>query len=206
MWAPPTGRHLTEEKNTIMRTALRTMAATTATAALTLTLAASLATTATAAGIGVTDPNDTSHGSDLRSVQVKHGRDNVKVITTHENLRRDPASGSGGVVYLDTDPDDDGPEFALVGGYFVGTDYQLVATEGFGQKKWGQPVEFGDYRMTINYAKEHVRTQISRAAIGDPDEVRVAIRVSGTRTDGTSHGLVDWLGESRSFTEWVARG
>ena len=39
-----------------------------------------------------------------------------------------------------------------------------------------------------------------------PDEVRVAVRVSGTRTDGTSHGLTDWLREPRFFTPWVERG
>jgi len=35
---------------------------------------------------------------------------------------------------------------------------------------------------------------------------RIAVRVSGTRADGSSSGLVDWLGEPRSFTPWVARG
>lgn len=184
----------TEENRHIMRTTLIT---TLAAAAVTATLIAP----AHAEGIGIKDPSDTAHGSDLRSAQIKHGRDNVKIITTHENLRRDPASGSGGVIYLDTDPENAGPEFALVGGYFVGTDYQLVETEGFGTKNWGDPVEFGDYRMTVNYTKEHVRTQISRAALGDPDQVRVAIRVAGPRA-----ATVDWLGEARSFTEWVAQG
>ena len=139
-----------------MRSTLITLSASAVLAAAT---SAALISPASAEGIGVKDPRDTSHGSDLRSVQVKHGRENVKIITTHENLRRDPASGSGGVIYLDTDPEDEGPEFALVGGYFVGTDYQLVETEGFGTKSWKQPVEFGDYRQTVNYTKEHVRTR-----------------------------------------------
>ncbi len=181
-----------------MRNTLITLSASAVLAAATT---AALIGPASADGIGVKDPRDTSHGSDLRSVQVKHGRENVKIITTHENLRRDPSSGSGGVIYLDTDPEDKGPEFALVGGYFVGTDYQLVETEGFGTKNWEQPVEFGDYRQTVNYTKEHVRTQISRAALGNPDEVRVAVRVAGPRA-----ATVDWLGEPRSFTQWVARG
>ena len=47
---------------------------------------------------------------------------------------------------------------------------------------------------------------MARTTLGAPDRVRVAVRVSGTRTDGTSTGLVDWLGEPRSFTRWVARG
>jgi hypothetical protein len=48
--------------------------------------------------------------------------------------------------------------------------------------------------------------RVSRAALGKPARVRVAVRVSGTRSDGSSAGLVDWLGEPRSFTRWVARG
>ena len=48
--------------------------------------------------------------------------------------------------------------------------------------------------------------RMSREALGNPGKVRVAVRVSGTRTDGTSTGLVDWLGEPRSFTPWVAKG
>jgi hypothetical protein len=160
---------------------------------------------ANADSIGVTDPNDTSHGSDLRAVQVKHKDKNVVVITSHTNLRRDPSSGSGGAVYVDTDRRDKGPEYVFVGGYFVGTDYQLLHTEGFGHKKWGEPAK-GSYEMTVDYAKERVRFRMSRTLLGKPSKVRVAVRVSGTRSDGTSAGLVDWLGEPRSFTPWVARG
>lgn len=64
----------------------------------------------------------------------------------------------------------------------------------------------GTCEMAVNYAKEQVRMRMSREALGEPAAVRVAVRVSGTRTDGTSSGLVDWLGEPRSFTPWVARG
>ena len=170
-------------------------------AALTLGIAAP----ANAASIVVKDPQDTHHGSDLRSVVVRNGERNVVVVTKHTNLRRDPASGSGGAVFIDTDPNDRGPEYVFVGGYFVGTDYALLKTEGFAQKFWGAPVK-GSYEMTIDYAKETVRMRMSRKALGHPGDVRVAVRVSGTRTDGTSKGLVDWLGEPRSFTERIARG
>jgi hypothetical protein len=170
-------------------------------AALTLTLAPA----ANADSIGVADPEDTFHGSDLRSVEVRNHQHGVVVVTTHSNLRRDPRTGSAGAVYIDTDPTDRGPEFVFVGGYFEGTDYALLETEGFGHRTWGDPVD-GSYRMRIDYADDQVRMRMSRAALGRPDDVRVAVRVSGTRTDGTSHGLVDWLGERRSFTPWVARG
>lgn len=172
------------------------------TAALTLALAGA----ASAEPYAIDDPRDTSHGSDILALEVRNGLENLNVITTHVNLRRDPASGSGGAVYVDTDEADPGPEFVLVGGYFAGTDYQLLETEGFGHKNWGDPVQHGDYIMRINYRTEQVRVHISQAALGDPEKVRVAVRASGTRTDGTSHGLVDWVGKPRSYSLWVARG
>jgi len=145
------------------------------------------------------------HGSDLRSVQVKNADHRVVVTTTHTNLRRDPRSGSGGAVYIDTDRRDRGPELVFVGGFFSGTDHSLLHTEGFGSRKWGEPVD-GSYGMKIDYADEQVRMRMSRAALDHPGRVRVAVRGSGTRSDGSSAGLVDWLGEPHSFTPWVARG
>lgn len=170
-------------------------------AALTL----SLAGTAHAESIGVTDPKDIAHGVDLRAVHVKNGDRNVVVTTSHTNLRRDFRSGASGAVYVDTDPADRGPEYVFVGGYFEGTDYSLLETEGFGHRKWGERV-VKSHAMTIDYDKERVRMRMSRAALGRPGDVRVAVRVVGTRSDGSSDGLVDWLGERRELTEWVARG
>lgn len=178
----------------------KTIASTAALSVAALTLG--LAGPAYADSIGVKDPEDTYHGSDLRAVQLKHGADNVVVITHHSNLHRDPKTGSAGAVYLDTDRSNRGPEFVFVGGYYEGTDYQLLETEGFGRKNWIGPAS-GSYEMNVDYAKERVRMRMSRQTLGNPDEVRVAVRVSGNRTDGTSWGLVDWLGEPRSFTMWV---
>ena len=157
---------------------------------------------ATADGIGVSDPADLHHGVDLRSVVVDHKANNLVVTTTHTNLRETFRSGSGGAVFIDTDPADPGPEYVVVGGYFVGTDYSLLHTDGFAGSTWGDPVE-GSYRMTVDYDKERVRTRISRETLGSPEQVRVAVRVAGTRTDGSSTRR-DWLGAPRSFTEWVA--
>ena len=168
-------------------------------AALTLT---QLAPAATADAIGVPDPADLQHGVDLRSVVVDHKANNLVVTTTHTNLRETFRSGSGGAVFIDTDSADQGPEYVVVGGYFVGTDYSLLHTDGFAGSTWGDPVE-GSYRMTVDYDKEQVRTRISRAALGSPEQVRVAVRVAGTRTDGSTTRR-DWLGDPRSFTEWVA--
>ncbi|WP_134766632.1 hypothetical protein [Nocardioides sp. 1609] len=160
---------------------------------------------ASAESIGVTDPRDTAHGSDLRSVEVRNLETRVVVVTTHTNLRRDPASGSGGAVFLDTDPADKGPERVLVGGYFEGTDYQLLETEGFNRRTWGDPVE-GSYGLTLDYRQDRVVMRMSRAALGNPEDVRVAVTSSGTKSDGSGDAVVDWLGAPRSFTPWVARG
>ena len=176
--------------------------------------AAALAAAALAFGIvgpahaelyGLDDPQDTFHGSDLRAVQIRNGEHRLVVTTHHDNLVRAPKSGSSGAVYIDTDKSDKGPEYVFVGGYFAGTDYQLLHTEGFGPKRWGKPVD-GAFSMRIDYAEDTVRMKMSRGAIGKAGKVRIAVRVSGTRTDGTSHGLIDWLGEPRTFTPWIAKG
>jgi hypothetical protein len=167
------------------------------------TLALTQTQPAYADGIGVSDPADLGHGVDLRSVEVEHKRANIVVTTTHTNLRPSFRTGSSGAVFLDTDPADPGPEYVFAGGYFVGTDYQLLEVEGFATKTWGEPVE-GSYRMRIDYDTEHVRMRMSREALGSPEEVRVAVRVAGTRTDG-SNTATDWLGAPRSFTDWVSQ-
>jgi len=184
-----------------MRTTLTTAAVTLSAAALTLGLAGPAA----AEQYGVDDGLDTYHGSDILALSVKHGGDNVSVTSHHYGLRRDPRTGSGGTVFFDTDKSDKGPEFALTGGFTSGTDYVLVETEGFNPKQFGDPVEHGDYMMKINYKLDRVRILVSRAALGDPEQVRVAMRASGNRTDGTSHGLVDWVGKKRWFTPWLDR-
>lgn len=151
----------------------------------------------------LSDPRDLVHGVDLRSVAVRHSANNVVVTTTHTDLRESFRSGSSGAVFLDTDPTDTGPEYVFVGGYFVGTDYQLLRTDGFANRLWGEPVE-GSYRMRIDYDAEQVRMRISRDALGSPAEVRVAVQAAGTRPDGSTTRR-DWLGEPRSFTAWVTR-
>lgn len=155
---------------------------------------------------GIDDPRDTGHGSEIVALDVQFGDKNLHVATTHENLRRDPASGAGGRIYLDTDADDWGPEYVLVGGFFEGTDYSLLEADGYARANWGMPVTEGSYEMTLDYAKDTVHLRVSRDTMGNPSDVRVAVRASGSRTDGTSHGLVDWAGERRDTTPWIARG
>ena len=174
-----------------------------AAAATAAALTTGLAAPAQADSIGVRDRADVHHGVDLRVVEVDHAPRNVWVTLSHTNLRRDPSTGSSGAVYLDTDRNDKGPEAVLVGGFFEGTDYQLLRTDGFGVKKWGEPIE-GSYEMKLDYAADQTRIRIGRKALGNPGKVRVAVKVGGQRTDGTQ--VVDWLRKPFYFTEWVERG
>ena len=177
-------------------------AAAATTAVLTAGLAGPLAGSASAESYGIDDPADVHHGVDLRAVHINHAKHNVRITLSHTNLRRDPSTGAGGAVYIDTDPDDRGPEMVLVGGYFEGTDYALLHTEGFAPKTWGEPVE-GSYEMRLDYAKEQTRIRISRATLGRPDRVRVGVKVAGRRTDGTQ--VVDWMGKPYSWSLSVDR-
>lgn len=185
---------------------MHTTIASTAVALSAAALAVGLAGAAHAELYGVDDPQDTFHGSDIRSLSVRNGPANLHVVSRHEGLRRDPRTGSGGTVFIDTDREDRGPEYAFVGGFTAGTDYVLVETDGFHHSTWGDPVEHGDYLMRVRYRRDLVHFTMSRHAIGDPSEVRVAMKASGTRTDGTRHGLVDWVGQKRDFTFWVDQG
>lgn len=186
--------------------AMKTLTATTAAALAAAALTLGPAGTAHAELYGLDDPQDTFHGSDLRAVSIRNGDAKLRVVTTHENLRRDPRTGSGGAVFISTDPDDPGPEYVFVGGFTSGTDYQLVHTEGFAADKWGGPVTQGYHEMEVNYRRDRVHFVMTRAAIGGADDVRIAVRVGGSRTDGTSHGLTDWLSGPRVFTRWIAKG
>ncbi|TIC83904.1 hypothetical protein E8D34_15235 [Nocardioides sp. GY 10113] len=190
-------------KNTRLATAVTAVTATAATAA--TLLVGGLATPADAAVVRVTDADDSPHGSDLLAVRIADGPRRLLVTTTHDNLRRSPSSGSAGTVFVDTDPSDPGPEFVFVGGYFEGTDYQLLHTDGFGYRTWGDPVD-GPHSMRIDYRRDKVRMRMSKTALDGAEEVRIAVRVSGTRRDGTSRGLTDWLDAPRRFTPWVAEG
>lgn len=178
----------------------------TAAVAVTALLTLGLAAPADAGVYGVDDPRDTSHGSDVLALQVRNGQRDVVVKTLHVNLRRAPSSGSSATIYVDTVRRDRGPEFVFAAGYFSGTDYVLRHTDGFAHSTWGKPVENGDYLLRLDYRRDRAKVLLSRAALGNPGAVRVAVRVSGTRSDGTSRGLVDWVGKPRSFSLWIPRG
>ena len=159
-----------------------------------------LSGTAHAEQYGIDDPDDTSHGVDVLAMTVRNGKANLNVITDHDDLRRAPATAAGGTIFIDTVKSDKGPEFVFVGGFFDGTDYILLETEGFPRKTWGDPIENGDYIMRIDYRTDQVRVRMSRAALGNPGAVRVVMRAAG------SSGAVDWVSQRRVFSPWIARG
>jgi hypothetical protein len=161
-------------------------------------LTISLAGPASAERYGIDDPIESGHGVDLVAVTVVNAQKNLRITLTHNNLRRSPASGAGGSVYIDTDPADKGPELVFTGGFFAGTDYRLLATEGFGVGQWGDPVD-GFYVMKLDYAKEKTSIRISRKALGGADAARVAVRVS-------DNDVVDWMGKPRTYSLWLDRG
>lgn len=166
-------------------------------------LSTSLAAPAGADSIGVKDPADVGHGVDLRAVQVDNGAKHLRIVLHHTNLRPGFRTGSSGSAYIDTDASDPGPELVFTGGYYQGSDYQLLETEGFGVKQWGDPVS-GSYRLRPDYAKDQVRMRLSQKIVGDTDRVRVSVKVAGYRTDGST--VTDWLGQPFGWTEWVERG
>ncbi|HSE72799.1 MAG TPA: hypothetical protein VLA97_18680 [Nocardioidaceae bacterium] len=143
------------------------------------------------------------HGADIHRVRVVN-EDRIRVRVVHENLRRSWKSNSSLTVYLDTDKRRTGPEFALIGGTFEGTDYALVKTRN-GWKQ-GRRVESKDceYGMTLDYGKETATITMDRDCFGSPKAVRVAVKTGGELASGDI--VRDWLGERRELTPWVRRG
>ena len=145
--------------------------------------------------------DDVAHGVDLQSVDLENTSTFVKVKLHHADLVTSFESGAGGRVYLDTDRKDKGPELVFLGGFYEGTGYDLLETEGFSPSSFGAVVDRGTWRMTLDYDQEKTVMRMSRKAVG-ADDVRVAVRVNGDAEEGV---VTDWLGEPRSFTEWTAR-
>lgn len=179
-------------------TARKTLAAAAA-AAFTIALAAP----ASAATATFEDaPGDVAHGVDLQSVTVVNEK-NIRIVIQHADLRRSYKSGASGTVYLDTVPAEKGPEFAFTGGFFEGTDYALVHTDGWKLRQEAQPMRCS-YEMHMDYTEDVTRIRISRACLDKPGKVRVAVKAGGQQADGDI--VRDWLGERRELTAWVARG
>lgn len=145
---------------------------------------------------------DVAHGVDIQSVTVVNEK-NVRIVIQHDDLRPSYRSGASGIVYLDTDRTQAGPEFAFAGGFFEGTDYALVRTDGWRLRERAVPLTCS-YEMRLDFAEDVTRIRMSRACLDKPGKVRVAVKVAGEQADGEI--VRDWLDSRREFTPWVARG
>lgn len=172
-----------------------------AVAAITLgSLAATGVASAETAGFKDAHGDMAGHGADIYKVQVVNEKA-VRVRVQHDNLVRSFKSGSSIKMFIDTDRSRKGPEFVFMGGIFEGADYALLKAEGW-KAKGVVPLQ-KPYIMKLDYADDVTRIRFSRAALGNPDEVRVTVKTGG-ELDGEQ--VTDWLNDVREFTPWVARG
>lgn len=145
---------------------------------------------------------DMAHGADIHRVRVLND-DVVKVRVVHENLRPTYRTGSSVAIYLDTRPRQEGPEFAFLGATHSGGDYALLRTDGWRIGRTAEPMRCS-YRLRLDYEADVAAVTIGRGCLDRPGKVRVAVKTGGYTTGGDTR--VDWLGERRELTAWVARG
>lgn len=146
------------------------------------------------------DPADTTASlTDIRTVEIAHSPDKLRVIVGFTDLRRHSEGGAAGLtIFLDTTKDRRGAEFGLTTGLQDGTDYQLLRI------RRGDPV--GEplacpHRVRLGFAKDRLSFDAARTCFDAPARVRVGVKM---RDDADpSHPVVDWLGEPRSWTRWV---
>lgn len=182
-----------------MKTPLRVIATGLGTAALSLGMLSSAGAEVQRVEDG---PDATATLNDILTVRLAHTETKVRVRTTYQDLRKTVDDGGASTsIYLDTRAKRPGPEFALVAGLQMGTDYQLVRV-----KEWklvGEPLtcrhEFG-----VSWSKDLTRLVVLRSCLGNPAKVRVSQRVTDL-ADG-SHPVRDWAPGRRQFSAWAKAG
>ncbi|MFS3130006.1 hypothetical protein ACLM5J_16520 [Nocardioides sp. Bht2] len=182
-----------------MQTALKVIATGLGTAALSLGMLSS-------AGAEVQRINDgadvTATLNDILTVRLAHTKTTVRVRTTYQDLRKAVDDGGASTsIYLDTRPKRPGPEFALVAGLQLGTDYQLVRVKNW--KLVGEPLSC-QHDFDVVWPKETTRLVVKRSCLGNPAKVRVSQRV--TDMADASHPVRDWAPDRRQFSAWAKSG
>lgn len=163
---------------------------------------AALVPPASAAAVTVVDGNDSEAAADLLRVRVTHTPKQVRVRMVHDNLFHNGIKAGQGVsVFLDTDPDDPGPEFRLLSGLNGGTDY-VFERVGRWQGE-GSPVSCR-YQLSISWKDDVAVFTTGRGCLGRPDRVKVAVKVGETSHEGEQY--VDWMTGVRRFTPPVEVG
>jgi hypothetical protein len=170
-------------------------------AALVLTTAAG---PASAERLGLDDPADVGGASlsDILAVTAVHVP--KKLVVRVDFAELEPTSDAGPsslAVFVDTDPAAKGPEFRVGMGLQAGSDYQLVRMEDW--KPVGEALTCS-HVVAINFDTNRVRARISRACLGNPEKVRIGVKMTDLY-DG-SHPVVDWLGKPRYLSIPIASG
>ena len=140
---------------------------------------------------------DMSTGGDVRQVRIVHeGR--VVVRVHHKDLREDGAEGEQ--VFFDTNRSRPGPEYVISAGLFDGTDYFLSTVTRSWKQDWRVTCS---YRAHVDYDTETSVYRLDRACLGNPKQVRVAVRTASSLPSGVER---DWLTGYRHWTDPVRHG
>lgn len=167
-------------------------------------LLATSAGSASAQRVGLDDPADVGGASlaDILAVSAVHSKTRLVVRVDVDELKPTSQAGPSSLaVFVDTDPDAKGPEFRLATGLQEGSDYQLMRV-----KRWkpvGEPLSC-DHDVLLKFQGDRIRARVSRACLGNPEEVRVGVKM--TDHYDASHPVVDWLGKRRYLTIPIASG
>ena len=177
------------------RTALSVGAATALAA-----MAALAAAPAQAESYGIDDPADASGSlSDVTSLTARHGSERIAVTVRFEELVRSSAAGIS--VFLDTDRSERGADYVLSSGLGDGTDYVLSEADGWRGTRARVDCS---YKARPKWRRDVFRAVIDRDCLGDPDEVRVSVKVVDP-TDGERR-VVDWVPRQRRWSTSISSG
>lgn len=177
------------------RRIVRTLAAAAALAAV-----VTLAPAAQAETTRVDDGADaTASTTDIRVVRVNHADQRLRVQVGFPDLREDGAAGLQ--IWVDSDPEESGPEYAIGAPLFSGGDYMLVRTDGW--KPVGAPVDCR-YNLQLDYAEDRLVFAARRGCFDQPDQIRVAMRMYDN--EDPSAPVIDWLLGRRELTSWLSPG
>jgi hypothetical protein len=146
------------------------------------------------------DPADaTASLTDIRAVVVDHRPAKLIVGVRFTDLRRRSTGGPSGLTMLiDTRSDRAGAEFLLTTGLQAGTDFQLMKMRG--GEAVGEPLTC-DHHVRLDFAGDRLRFAAARDCLGSPASVRIGVKMRDEFD--SSHPIVDWLGEPRSWTDRI---
>lgn len=137
--------------------------------------------------------------TDIRTVRVNHADHRLRVQVKFPDLRRNGDASLS--VYVDTDPDRKGPEFALGTPLFSGSDYQLMRMRNW--KRVGSPVKCR-YDVDLDWAGDVLVFKARRGCFKKPDQLRVGMKMVDLAD--ASHPVKDWMIGRRKFTRQLASG